>query len=293
MKRKSIIYIIWGTAAILLAWGLYIVFDPPAEESIIFFPLNENAQYQSADTLLTLNDNKVNNLYEVNWKISSVLNQDAYLRQDIGFLFVNGRLKAKMSEWEQNTDRIVEEDIFRGKESSLLQAISFHYAEIHDDEEKYTSAQTMSEDGLYVIDSNFSPLSSFRKPDTDAEEEWKAILEKVTTQQLEYNWEKTMEAFNINGKEYFQMPLAELPRYNSTPPRGFRTEQWKMIVGNLWEGLYKNYFLGIRTKSGTVVDPEDSSMPLILIDPQKGVVLVLLTTKGGEPALLKQTFPVQ
>ncbi|EDL64422.1 hypothetical protein [Bacillus sp. SG-1] len=269
-------------------WG-----NPPARESIIFFPLNETAQYKSANTLLTLNDKKVNDFYEVNWKISSVLDQDAYLRQDIGFLYFNGRLKARMSEWEQNTDRIVEEETAEGKESSLLQAISFHYSEIHEDDENYTSAQSMSEDELYVIDSNFSPLSSFRKPDTSAEAEWKSILDRVTSQQLQYNWERAMKEFNIDSEGYLQIPLIDLPEYSSSPPEGLQAEQWNRIVGNLWEGLYKNYFLGIKTNSGKIVDPTDSSMPLILIGPKTGNLLVLLTTKEGEPALLQQKFPVQ
>jgi hypothetical protein len=293
MKGKYFIHILIGSAGLFLTWWLLMGQNQPVRESIIFFPLSEKAQYQSANTLLTLNDKKVNNFYEVNWKISSVLDQDAYLRQDIGFLYFNGRLKAKMSEWEQNTDRIVEEDTAQGKESSLLQAISFHYSEIHENEETYTSAQIMSEDQLYVIDSNFSPLSSFRKPDSPSEEEWKSILDKVTSQQLQYNWEKAMEEFDIDGKEYLQIPLINLPEYSSSPPEGFQPEQWNEIVGNLWEGLYKNYFLGIKTNSGKVVDPMDSSMPLILIGQKKGIVLVLLTTKEGEPALLQQKIPVQ
>ncbi|WP_421379829.1 hypothetical protein ACOJQI_16390 [Bacillus salacetis] len=293
MKRKHLIHILIGSAGLFLTWWLLVGENQPARESIIFFPLNEKAQYQSANTLLTLNDKKVNDSYEVNWKISSVLDQDAYLRQDIGFLYFNGRLKAKMSEWEQNTDRIVEEETAQGKESSLLQTISFHYSEIHENEETYTSAQSMSEDQLYVIDSNFSPLSSFRKPDTSSEEEWKSILDKVTGQQLQYNWEKAMKEFKINGKEYLQIPLIKLPEYTSSPPEGFQPEQWNELVGNLWEGLYKNYFLGIRTSAGNIADPIDSSMPLILIGPKTGNVLVLLTTKEGEPVLLQQKFPVQ
>jgi hypothetical protein len=293
LKPKHFIHILIGTASLLVALGYFTVYNPPARESIIFFPLNDDAQYQSANTLLTLTDEKVDENYEVNWKISSVLNQDSYLRQDIGFLFFNGRLKARMSEWEQNTDRIVEEDTVQGKESSLLQSISFHYSEIHDNEDNFTSAQSMSEDQLYVIDSNFSPLSSFRKPDTQAETEWQTILDRVTRQQLEYNWEKAMKAFNIRGEDYLQIPLEKLAEYNDSPPEGFEPAQWNELLGNLWEGLYKNYFLGIRTKSGNIEDPAESSMPLILIQQKTGDLLVLLTTKEGEPALLQQKFPVQ
>ncbi|MGM0844253.1 MAG: hypothetical protein ACQEUT_04680 [Bacillota bacterium] len=292
MRVKLSIRILVGTAGLFLAWWLFLIYSPPAKESIIFFPLNEKAAYQSANTVLTLNDQKVNDLYEVDWKISSVLDQDAYLRQDVGFLFFNGRLKAKMSEWEQNTDRIVEDYTAKGKESSLLQAISFHYSEIHENDETYTSAQSLSEDQLYIIDSNFSPLSSFRKPETAAEREWQSVLDRVTSQQLQYNWERAMEKYNINERDYLQIPLISLPEYNTSPPEGLQPQQWNELTGNLWEGLYKNYFLGIKTDTGKVVDPIDSSMPLILIKIDTGDVLVLSTTKEGEPILLRQKIPL-
>ncbi|MGF2617075.1 hypothetical protein FZC84_04400 [Rossellomorea vietnamensis] len=291
MKGKHSLRIA-GAAVIFISWWVFMLLNPPARESIIFFPLNEKANYESANTLLTLKDTKVNDVYEVNWKITSVLDQDAYLRQDVGFLYFNGRLRSKLSGWEQNTDRIVEEDTAKGKESSLLQAISFHYSEIHENEDNYTSAQSMSDDQLYVIDSNFSPLSSFRKPDSVSEKEWKSILDKVTSQQLQYNWKKAMEEYSINGQDYLQIPLIELPAYNASPPKGLKQQQWNEIVGNLWEGLYKNYFLGIKTNNGKVVDPLDSSMPLILIRVETGDLLVLFTTQEGEHILLQQKFPV-
>jgi hypothetical protein len=272
----------------IVSLGIQFIYKPQTRESIIFFPINENVSYESATTILMLEPEKKNDHYEVNWKVSSKLDTPAYLRQDVGFLYMNGRLKGVMNEWEQDTDQIVEESIIKGKESSLLQAVSFHYSEIHESDTEFTSAQKMSEDTLYVIDSNFSPLNAFRKPGTDAEKEWKDILDKVTSQQLDYLWEKAISTMDIPVEEYTSIPLTGLPMLNSSPLEGFTRQEWDRLIGNLWEGLYKNYYLGIKKEDGSVVDSIDSAIPLILVKKDKKEVLVLLIDQNGEPSLLRQ-----
>ncbi len=272
----------------VLALGIQFIYKPQTKESIIFFPLNENVLYQSATTILMLEPEKKNDHYEVNWKVSSKLDTPAYLRQDVGFLFMNGRLKGLMNEWEQDTDQIVEESTIKGKESSLLQAVSFHYSEIHESDTDFTSAQKMSEDTLYVIDSNFSPLNAFRDPGTNAEKEWKNILDKVTTQQLDYLWEKAISSMEIPIENYTSIPLSQLPKVAEEPLEGFTQQEWDRLIGNLWEGLYKNYYLGLKKEDGTVIDSIDSAIPLILVKKDRSEVLVLLIDKNGEASLLRQ-----
>jgi hypothetical protein len=272
----------------IVALGIQFVYRPQTEESIIFFPINEHVSYESATTILMLQPEKKNEHYEVNWKVSSKLDTPAYLRQDVGFLFMNGRLKGLMNEWEQDTDQIVEESTIKGKESSLLQAVSFHYSEIHETETDFTSAQKMSEDTLYVIDSNFSPLNAFRQPGTDAEKEWKNILDKVTSQQLDYLWEKAIASMQIPMEDYTSFPLTQLPTLENQPLEGFTEQEWERVIGNLWEGLYKNYYLGIKKEDGSVIESIDSAIPLILVKEDRKEVLVLLIDKNGEASLLKQ-----
>jgi hypothetical protein len=276
----------------IVALGIQFIYKPQTEESIIFFPINENVSYESATTILMLQPEKKNDHYEVNWKVSSKLDTPAYLRQDVGFLFMNGRLKGLMNEWEQNTDQIVEESTIKGKESSLLQAVSFHYSEIHETETEFTSAQKMSEDALYVIDSNFSPLNAFREPGTDAEKEWKNILDKVTSQQLDYLWEKAITSMQIPIEEYTSFPLTQLPQLEDQPLEGFTQGEWDRLIGNLWEGLYKNYYLGIKKEDGSVIESIDSAIPLILVKNDRKEVLVLLIDKNGEASLLKQQISI-
>jgi hypothetical protein len=276
----------------IVALGIQFIYKPQTEESIIFFPINENVSYESATTILMLQHEKKNDHFEVNWKVSSKLDTPAYLRQDVGFLFMNGRLKGLMNEWEQNTDQIVEESTIKGKESSLLQAVSFHYSEIHETETEFTSAQKMSEDALYVIDSNFSPLNAFREPGTDAEKEWKNILDKVTSQQLDYLWEKAITSMQIPIEEYTSFPLTQLPQLEDQPLEGFTQGEWDRLIGNLWEGLYKNYYLGIKKEDGSVIESIDSAIPLILVKNDRKEVLVLLIDKNGEASLLKQQISI-
>ncbi|MGG4168677.1 hypothetical protein ABEW00_14590 [Rossellomorea vietnamensis] len=272
----------------VVAMGIQFIYKPQTRESIIFFPINENVSYESATTLLMLEPEKKNDHYEVNWKVSSKLDVPAYLRQDVGFLYMNGRLKGRMNEWEQDTDQIVEESTIKGKESSILQAVTFHYAEIHESDTEFTSAQKMTEDTLYVIDSNFSPLNAFRQPGTDTEKEWKNILDKVTSQQLDYLWEKSISTMGIKVDEYTPIPLTSLPMFDERPLEGYTRQEWDRLIGNLWEGLYKNYYLGIKKEDGSVVESIDSAIPLLLVKKDKKEVLVLLVDQYGEASLLRQ-----
>ncbi|MCR8847141.1 hypothetical protein NQ095_01875 [Rossellomorea sp. SC111] len=272
----------------VVAIGIQFIYKPQTRESIIFFPINENVSYESATTLLMLQPEKKNDHYEVHWRVSSKLDTPAYLRQDVGFLYMNGRLKGLMNEWEQDTDQIVEESTIKGKESSILQAVTFHYSEIHESDTEFTSAQKMSEDTLYVIDSNFSPLNAFRQPGSDTEKEWKNILDKVTSQQLDYLWEKAISSMGITVDEYTPIPLTSLPRFDGRPLEGYTRQEWDRLIGNLWEGLYKNYYLGIKKEDGSVVESIDSAIPLLLVKKDKKEVLVLLVDQYGDASLLRQ-----
>ncbi|MEI2665448.1 hypothetical protein [Rossellomorea sp. LJF3] len=272
----------------IVALCIQFIYKPQTRESIIFFPINENVSYESATTLLMLQPEKKNDHYEVNWKVSSKLDTPAYLRQDVGFIYMNGRLKGLMNEWEQDTDQIVEKSTIKGKDSSILQAVSFHYSEIHESDTEFTSAQKMSEDALYVIDSNFSPLNAFRKPGNSVEKEWKNILDKVTSQQLEYLWEKAITSMGIPADEYTPIPLTSLPMFDGRPLEGYTRQEWDRLIGNLWEGLYKNYYLGIKKEDGSVVESIDSAIPLLLVKKDKKEVLVLLVDQNGDASLLRQ-----
>ncbi|MFE8702474.1 hypothetical protein ACFYKX_17900 [Cytobacillus sp. FJAT-54145] len=289
MKRGFVSTIIFGLMIIITGYILLQKYD--AKESITFFPIDPSIKYKSSYSTLTLNERKKLGEFSLQWRVGSTLDRDAYLRQDISFLYVNGRLKGKMGEWEENTDQLVQESEISGKESSRFETITFHHSEIHtNNEDGIFSAQNISTDKLYIIDSSFSPLQSFRIPVSKEEQEWKEILDQITNQQLDYSWSKSLQALSLNKQDYFIFPLTDINRFQDKSIPGLTEIETKELVGNLWEGLYKNYFLGIKKRDGTVTEPIDSTIPLIMISNDQSHLLVLIETSSGDSILLRQNL---
>ena len=288
MRKKMIFISVSGLAILLSAFLLQLQLLKPALETITFFPIDESVQYRMANTTLTLLNTKQNNQHQVDWKLSSTLDREAYLRQDLGLLFVNGVLKGKTAKWEEDTANLTQEQIISTGESARYDGITFHYSELHGPNDIITSAQRMSEDMLYVIDSRFSPLRSFRTPKSNQEREWKKVLDKSMDNRIHKTLAKAAKTYQIDTNSYNIIPLNELRKYEDQPFPGFNQGETAVILGRLWEGLYKNYYLGIKKSDGTVVDPIDSTMPLILVSKDKSHLLVVTQTKDVESIVLKQ-----
>lgn len=287
--RKSFLFL--GISALAIAASAIVIqlqLFKPFQETITFFPIDETVQYQSANTTLTLQKDKKNNLHQVDWKESSVLDREAYLRQDLGLLFVNGLLRGMVGKWEQDTAELSQGGIISTGESARYDAITFHYSELHGTGDRISSAQRMSDDMLYVIDSRFSPLRSFRVAKSNQEREWKQVLDRSTENRLNKSLQKAAKEYGVNLANYVAIPLYEIRKYEDQPIQGFSQRETANILGRLWEGLYKNYYLGIKKSDGTEVDPLDSTMPLILISKDKSHLLAVTQTKDGESIILKQ-----
>jgi hypothetical protein len=91
---------------------------------------------------------------------------------------------------------------------------------------------------------------------------------------------------------YQAYPLSEFNELSKDSLPGFTKTESATIVGNLWEGLYKNYILGIRKAEGAIENPKGSTLPLILIATDQTHLLVLTETALGEPILLRQMMAV-
>jgi hypothetical protein len=280
MKRTiqfSILAIIFGIVYLLSPFSG----EPPAKESIIFFPIDPNVEFIEAKTSLVLQPQKINQQYSLRWDVSSTLDRKVYLRQDISLLYANGRLMDTLAKWKENSQTLIQEKIVKAKDSNLFQAISFHYGEIHEDD-SIRSSQKMSGDKLYVIDSPYSPLTSFRRAKSLEEKEWEKLLNQTTKQFLDYKTRQLVNHFSIQEKNYYHFYLPELVFYNEQPFPDISMEKTQKIIGNLWEGLYKNYFLGIKKANGTIVSPIGSTMPVIFISKDFSHLIVLFETKDGE-----------
>lgn len=281
----------WGfvvSVSILIGISYYFSKTLAVKESIIFFPLSEEIEFTEAITTLSLIGKKSSDKHVLEWDVHSKTNEEIYLRQDLSLLFVDGKLTAKLAEWEDQSQMLAQYEKVTGEDSNLYEAVSFHYGEVHVNDDAIESVQQMSQDYLYVIDSSFSKLSSFRVPSTDEEKEWKDILDHIQSQQLQYKWDRLFDHFKIDPSMYEQIPLTDLPSYNSKLFPGFTEKQTQTIIGTLWEGLYKEFFLGLKRKDGSVEDPLGSSVPLILIAKDRSHLRVLIEGKNGYPYQLYQ-----
>ncbi|KZE66421.1 hypothetical protein AWM68_08670 [Fictibacillus phosphorivorans] len=284
MKWKISIYLL----IIILVIG--IIYQPfikkEARESITFFPLDSSFSFSKAITDLSF-VNGTPSSYELLWKVNSETSERVYLRQDIAMIFENGKLNNKMTEWKTSAKSIDLEKDINSSNAALWEAISYHQGEIHVDEEKYRSVQQMSNDYLYtsVIGQAFA---GFKAPNNALERRSKNALDEKTNQYLQRILTQAANYYQIDLNNYNVISLESLTDYNAKPLPGFTQAKSQEIIGKLWEGLYKNYFLGITTKNGQKVSPIGSSMPFILISKDKKYLFVLLQTANGENIQLIQ-----
>lgn len=273
--------------------GLFLVIQikpEPLRDALIFFPLDPTASFNETSSKIEFQKVEDEDEYTLDWTVSSVLNQTAYLRQDVSLLFEDGYLKDTLSAWRENTDTIQLEKDVRSDDSGHYKLITFHHAELHYPNDVIKSAQALSFDELYVIDSPLSPVHSFRIPETEEDQEGKRILDYILTQQQQYDWNSLFEYYHLSKENYSLVPLTDLALYQNQPLPNLNDEQTARFLGGLWEGLYKNYVLGIKKYDGTIVSPIGSTVPLILIPKSADHFFILFRTADGEPVQLLQTL---
>ncbi|KHF41827.1 hypothetical protein [Halalkalibacter okhensis] len=287
----------WKFAIVMLITsfcvGLFLVFTikpEPLNDALIFFPLDPTATFDEATSHIDFLAMEDEDEYILDWNVTSVLNQSAYLRQDVSLLFEDGYLKDTLSTWRENTDTInIEKDV-KSDDSGHYRVVTFHHAELHYPNDEIKSAQKLSFDQLYVIDSPLSPLHAFRTPKTEEEKESKRILDYILQQQQDYDWDDLFEYYNIPKDRYLRIPLTDLVLYEEESIPGLTKEKTAQFLGGLWEGLYKNYVLGITKQDGTTVSPIGSTVPLILVPDTADHFFILFRTSDGEPVQLLQTI---
>jgi hypothetical protein len=257
-----------------------------ARESITFFPLDSSYSFDEASTTLTFKKGTPAN-YVLDWIAKSKSSEKVYLRQDISMVFQNGVFNNKMTEWKTTANEITVEKDLEGKSPGLWEAISYHQGEIHINDEKYRSMQNMTSDYIYAVLPNGSYIG-FKNPKNSRERQLKNQLDQKTNQFLQKTLNESTNYFQIDKNKYEIISLQSLTNYNQKPLPGFSQTKSQEIIGKLWEGLYKNYFVNITTKSGQKVSPIGSSMPYILISKDKTHLFVLFQTSTGENIQLIQ-----
>lgn len=285
--RKVWLYWVLGPLAFAIILALYTQYFK--EESVIkYFPLDQERTFKSYATTLDFAAQEDEDEYEVLWEVASESDQPMYLRQDVSLLYVNGRLKGVVSKWEENVAEIEKETSLHGEDSQKYQAISFHHGEIHEGEKPIKSIQATSKDELYVIDSPHSKSTAFKSPSTAEEKEWKQRLDHTINQQIEAQWEELLKRYQISKEDYDLVPLTQLADYIDKPFPGTTKKNYERIKGQLWEGLYKNYILGISDTQSS--HPIQSYIPLILFDKKGKHLMVLYEDDTGKKHQLIQYY---
>lgn len=247
-------------------------------ETITYFPDDNQVQFIEQGTEIQLLELKDENEYYLEWQFYSLTDAPVYLRQDVSLLFENGMLMDRKYSVSNTEEKLTGKATFHGEDSGRHEAISYHFAEIHYPENIIKSKQALSSDVLYIIDSPLSPILTFKDPKTTMEERSKELLDSIIDQQLNYTWDRLIEKFQINRGEYVFIPFNDLINYEQEPLPGFTKEETRVVLGKLWEGIYKYYILGTDTFDESNYDPLGSTMPLILLHESGGHMIILYET---------------
>lgn len=245
-----------------------------------YFPPDDNVFFDNAET----NINLLKNTDEIEWSVESTSSDVAYLRQDVSLLYENGKFKGVLNKWRQNVDHLDLSKRFYQANSSLLKAISFHHGEIHNPNDQISSIQKMTSDQLYFINDR-NTIYSFHEPSNADEKKWESDLNKMTDQQLENHWNKLINQLDIAINEYDRIPLTELAQYENKPLPGRTEAETKKIIGQLWEGLYKNYILLLKEKENL---QDKHYMPLILLAKNNDHLLVIFELNNTNQKLIQK-----
>ncbi|WP_100372451.1 hypothetical protein [Bacillus sp. FJAT-45037] len=290
MKKQTIVFTILA-AAIMVGLFLSIYGKPNLlRETLTTFPIDPNASFIEASSNVEFLQSMDEDEYKLKWDTLSVLNEVAPLRQDVSLLFEDGVLKDTMAKWEENTDLLGQDKEVSAEDSGHYEVITFHHAELRRANDEFRSAQTMSTDQLYVIDSPLSALHAFKIPETEEDKESKRILDYILDQQQSYDWDDLYDFYQIPASDYSRIPLTKIDHYQTEPLPGLTTEETTKFLGGLFEGLYKNYVLGIDV-NGSAVSPIGSTVPLIVIPKEKpDHVFILFRTAEDQPIQLMQSI---
>lgn len=250
----------------------FIITNQKAEKTLTYFPIDYEQKFTLAMSSLT----PINQTDTIKWISESSSEKKLYLRQDISLLFNNGNLYGVLNKWAQHVDKIKQSEHLNVSPNTMLQAISLHHGEHHENG-KITSIQEMSTDTLYILKNK-----SIRIPSSTSEQQIVTSLHEKVNEELTKHWNKLINHFQINSQNYVHIPLDKLENLHDYLPHTVSTETKDRIIGQLWEGLYKNYVLqAIETKSNDL-------MPLVLLANDYSHLFVLYTMNGEKMQLIQQ-----
>ncbi len=280
MKTKILFSIIFIALA---CWSILFMNEKPV---IKYFPTDDAASFLSHSTNLYLSDKMMKDDYKLKWEVNSNLNKQAYLRQDVSLLFVDGNLKGITGSWKENEKKIALDVELQQAGTSVFEAISVHHAETHYPKDQIRSIQKMSTDKLYVVDSPHVKILDFKDSKTKEEKEWEETINNTVHQQLQFEWRKWLTEKEINLDEYLLVPLTDLYVFEKKALPGLSQEETSIIISQLWEGLYKSFIIPFSEKKIS----NEIKVPIILFDKENNHLIVLFENEKKKVEHLYQVY---
>jgi len=266
---------------LILGITAYYIIQKEVKTTINYFPIDETTSFQNAETTLDILQTKKEDEMTINWHIQSETEKPLYLRQDISLLYENGKFKGALSKWEENTKNIETQKTFTQNDHQHYQTISFHHGEIHEGKKDIKSIQTMSSDERYIV-AHDDEFITFKQPKNDKMQQWKEKLDHLTNERVTAHWEELFNYYDIQQNDYYLIPITKLYAYNEQPLPSFTMNESQKIIGQLWEGLYKNYLLPITQMEE---DHKAHYIPIVLLRKDKTHLLVLFELNGKKQKL--------
>ncbi|ASK63194.1 hypothetical protein CFK37_14080 [Virgibacillus phasianinus] len=252
--------------------------------SISYFPLDKETHFVNAKTNLDIKKQKVNKKYTITWNVLSKSDKNMYLRQDVSLLFNNGKLMGALSKWHEDEETLQLNAQLQSEGTGYLQSLSYHHGEIHYPSGAIKSIQQMTYDEIFVVENPAGDVHTFHKPKSTKDIDWEKALNDKTSQFLLYHWNKLLSHYQIKKDDYVIVPLTALNRFNTNELPSMSQEQTNQIIGQLWEGLYKNYIVPITYKKEQV----SSFVPIILFSKDQNHLLVLFEINGKKERLIQK-----
>lgn len=277
---KKCLFIIFILFLSFIGW---VIFTNKTKPTITYFPINNNVSFDTATTTLSIDEKKSSTL---NWQSLSKSNTPIYLRQDVSLLFEDGKLKGVLSKWDQHTEKIRLKRQLPIRQQSLYEAISLHYGEVHHENNDINSVYYMSGDLIYVDQMNDMKQQFFKQPKTTNEKKTKRSWDQSIKGELTEHWNELMTHYNIDKNEYMMEPLTGLQKYNEQTLPNVSKRNTAKIIGQLWEGIYKNYVIPITTED-IKEEQYDHYMPIILFAKDNTHLIVLYELNGKKQMLLQ------
>jgi len=280
MKKQAFNYI---SFFLVIVFMIILLFNQRSIQTITFFPIDEDTAFDQATTSLSLEAHEQDK--PLKWKTHSKSDRISYLRQDVSLLFGNGKLKGVKSQWVDHADIINMEERLTSNKNILWEAISFHYGELQNAGTDITSVQDMSYDYLYIIPSSNRGLIAFQKPLVPYKQRAQKDIDLMVKGNLLNHWHKLATHFNVSLENYQLIPFTNLFKYSHTPLPNMTTSETNRIIGQLWEGVYKNYIVtATKTKNMQLTGLE----PIVLLDKNQTHILVLFELNNKKDMLIQR-----